>query len=129
MSKKKTKIIVGGTVILLAVSYLLYAGMQETVFYLTPTELRAQAGKIFKKGVRVSGHIEEGSIDWDPQKLEMRFSITDGNKTIPVHYQGVVPDTFKYGVEVIVEGKLTSADLFKATKLMTKCPSKYEPKA
>ena len=42
-------------------------------------------------------------------------------------YSGAVPDTFKPGVEVIVEGGLdASGGVFNATTLMTKCPSKYQ---
>jgi cytochrome c-type biogenesis protein CcmE len=44
-----------------------------------------------------------------------------------VDYSGAVPDTFKPGVEVIVEGGMQpEAGVFKASTLMTKCPSKYE---
>jgi cytochrome c-type biogenesis protein CcmE len=44
-----------------------------------------------------------------------------------VDYAGAVPDTFKPGAEVIVEGGMKPASgIFKAGTLMTKCPSKYE---
>ena len=43
-----------------------------------------------------------------------------------VDYKGVVPDTFKDGAEVIVEGSVLSDGSFKARVLMTKCPSKYQ---
>jgi cytochrome c-type biogenesis protein CcmE len=53
----------------------------------------------------------------------------DQTLSLPVHYRGVIPDTFKPGVEVIVEGGLDpGTQVFKAKTLMTKCPSKYKKK-
>ena len=42
-----------------------------------------------------------------------------------VSYRGAVPDTFKPGAEVIVEGGMAGPQ-FAARTLMTKCPSKYQ---
>jgi len=51
----------------------------------------------------------------------------DPTKSIRVNYRGTVPDTFKPGVEVILEGAFKAdASQFEATTLLTKCPSKYE---
>jgi cytochrome c-type biogenesis protein CcmE len=48
-------------------------------------------------------------------------------ETLRVSYRGAVPDAFKAGAEVIVEGGLDGeAKTFKATTLITKCPSKYQ---
>jgi len=46
--------------------------------------------------------------------------------TIPISYSGAVPDTFKPGAEVIVEGGMGEQGRFNARTLMTKCPSKYQ---
>ena len=43
-----------------------------------------------------------------------------------VSYSGAVPDTFKAGAEVIVEGGMGPEGRFAAKTLMTKCPSKYQ---
>jgi cytochrome c-type biogenesis protein CcmE len=44
-----------------------------------------------------------------------------------VEYRGAVPDTFKPGAEVIVEGRFNKqSGVFSASTLITKCPSKYE---
>jgi cytochrome c-type biogenesis protein CcmE len=59
----------------------------------------------------------------------LRFTIVDleGDENLPVVYQGVVPDTFRVGNEVVIEGQLNSDGIFQADTLMPKCPSKYEP--
>ena len=50
----------------------------------------------------------------------------NASQTIEVNYSGAVPDTFKAGAEVIVEGGMGPEGQFKAKTLMTKCPSKYQ---
>ena len=128
MKPKKLKFVVGGVVIALVIGYLVYAGVRDTmVYYMTPTELLSKGEAVYGEGVRASGRIKDGSIEWDPEALELKFVLVDSQNSIPVHYHGVVPDTFKYGVEVIVEGKLVNSQLFEATQLLAKCPSKYEP--
>ena len=42
-----------------------------------------------------------------------------------VRYAGVVPDTFKDAAEVVVKGTFTG-NLFQATEILAKCPSKYQ---
>ena len=52
---------------------------------------------------------------------------TAPDKTLRVRYRGAVPDTFKAGSEVIVEGGMDAATgVFQASTLITKCPSKYQ---
>lgn len=127
MKGKKTKFIIGGVLIFSVVGYLVYSGVRETtVYYMTPTELVAKGSSVYNTGVRACGKIKDGSINWDPIALELNFVLIDGKESIPVHYKGVVPDAFKYGVEVIVEGKFVEGKVFEATELLTKCPSKYE---
>ena len=51
----------------------------------------------------------------------------DDNIFVNVYYKGVKPDSFKADVQVILEGKYNKAEnLFKATTLLVKCPSRYE---
>jgi cytochrome c-type biogenesis protein CcmE len=47
---------------------------------------------------------------------------------MPVSYRGTVPDLFKAGADVVVEGKLNAAGTFEADVLLTKCASKYDAK-
>ena len=59
----------------------------------------------------------------------LMFKLEDkdnSSQIIPVSFSGIVPDTFKHGAEVIVEGKMREDGSFAAKTLMTKCPSKYQ---
>ena len=94
-------------------------------YYLTVSEVLAQDPQLSDMGVRVGGKVHEGSVNWDPKALKLSFVIEDDNTTLPVVYQGVVPDSFKQGEKVIIEGVYADG-VFTASELMTTCPSKYE---
>ena len=83
---------------------------------------------MYGENVRVNGHVAPGSVEQEAGSLNLKFSIIEGRKSLPVVYEGVIPDTFKVGNEVVVEGYLDSAGIFRANTILAKCPSKYVPK-
>jgi len=124
--KKRLRFIIGGIILVLALGFLIYTGMRGTMrYYMTVSELVAKGNSAHGEGVRLGGRVVEGSINWDSLKLELKFNITDGKRKIPVLYKGVVPDAFKSGAQVIVEGTYSPGGVFRATTLLAKCPSKY----
>jgi cytochrome c-type biogenesis protein CcmE len=83
--------------------------------------------------VRLSGYVEDGSVERDAAGLAVRFLMRseDGEHRVPVHFDsrqagGRVPDTFKEGSQVVVTGAADDDGVFHATQLLAKCPSKYE---
>jgi cytochrome c-type biogenesis protein CcmE len=102
----------------------------SSMYYLSVGELLARGDAAYGEDLRVSGKVVEGTIQQGPAANAVRFDVSDGNgATVPVAYQGVVPDTFQDGGEVVVEGGLGPGGVFQATTLLAKCPSKYEPEA
>ena len=130
MLKKKKKFLIAGLLLLLPLLYLGYTGFvgAATSNY-TVSELTKQGSSIYGETVRVNGLVVAGSVQQEAQGRILRFSIIDagGQGSLPVFYQGVVPDTFKVGNEVVVEGQLNPDGVFQAGTLMAKCPSKYKP--
>ncbi len=125
--KRRLKIIVVSSIILSIIGYLTYTGIRDTMaYYLTVSELLARGPSGENVGLRVAGEVIPDSIRWNPKDLKLSFRIRDGGSTLQVDYQGVVPDSFKPGKEVVVEGKYTAAGLFRAATIMPTCPSKYE---
>ena len=125
--KKKIKFLVGGGLIIIILIYMVYSGMQgNMVYYLTVSELRAKADSLYGRGLRVSGEVANGSIQWNPKALELKFQLVDKGQILPVAYHGVKPDMFKDGAQVVVEGEYTPPGIFVAQTLLTSCPSKYE---
>lgn len=125
---KKKKFLVGGIIISLAIGYLAYVGFESSAtYYYTVSELTGQENSIYGENIRVKGQVVPGSVEQETAGRELRFTIIDGEESLPVVYQGVVPDTFRVGTEVVVEGQLNPVGIFQAHTLMPKCPSKYVP--
>ncbi len=128
MQKKQIKFAVGSGVIVLTIAYLIFTGVSKTSsYYLSIPELLDQGSSLYGSGIRLKGNVLAGSIDRDRMKLKLDFRLTDeSEKSIPIHYEGVVPDLFKEGLDVIVEGHISPNGIFQASILLTSCPSKYE---
>jgi cytochrome c-type biogenesis protein CcmE len=125
--RRKTKLVVGLGVIVACLVYLVISGFEgASVYYFTVSELQAKEAMTAGKRVKVAGKVVDGSIEQDRGTMEVRFRAEEGGHVIPVLYKGIVPDTFKDGAEVVVEGKRGSDGVFKAEMLLAKCPSKYE---
>ena len=130
MQKKPGKAVYAAAAILLlaGLGFLLASGLSEnSVYFLNVSEALAMpAGKL--NSARLFGTVDGDGLSGGPGSLAASFRLQDKDdvgKAIWVDYKGAVPDTFKPGVEVIVEGAMKS-DRFAATTLMTKCPSKYQ---
>ena len=80
-------------------------------------------------GIGLGGNVVEGSIQWDKFRHRPTFLVAEGGKTLTVRYVGnnMVPDTFKDGSPVVLEGRYVVGEgVFAAEVIMAKCPSKYE---
>ena len=118
--------ILAGLAILGAVIYLVYANTQaNAVYYMTVSELRS-CTNCTTQSVRVAGVVQQGSIVRDDAKQLLNFVITQGGQSLAVVYSGVVPDIFRPGIEVVVEGHYTGQGPFQAQALLAKCPSKFQ---
>jgi cytochrome c-type biogenesis protein CcmE len=89
---------------------------------LNPSQLAGRQGHVSVVG-KVTGR---PSGDGHEHALRFRLRDRNGTATVPVVYRGSVPDLFKTGREVVVEGNLVGGT-FVAHSLVTKCPSKYAP--
>jgi len=112
------------------VGYLLFSGLsQNSMYFLNVSEALAMPAEKLTQA-RLFGTVAENGIEHDPSSLGVSFFAQDSadpSQAIRVHFRGAVPDTFKAGVEVILEGSFTAdTRVFEATTMMTKCPSKYE---
>jgi cytochrome c-type biogenesis protein CcmE len=130
---RQRKFMVGGVGMLAVVGYLMVTGMKESmIYYHTPAELVARVSgdpSWHEMGVKVGGRIAPGTVSFDARTLDLRFEVLDiqeGRTRFPVHYQGPLPDTFEEGRDVVIEGRFTSAGVFEATTVLTKCGSRYE---
>jgi cytochrome c-type biogenesis protein CcmE len=128
MSARKRGIIAGVVVILGAFAYLLYGGLDKNVVYfLTPKELAAKGASGMDVPVRLGGQVKPGSVKWDEASRDLRFTVTDGARDIPVHSTGVPPQMFRDGMGVVVEGRYHTDGVFASTSLIVKHSNEYRP--
>lgn len=127
--KKRLRFAVTGLILVAALGYMIYSAVAaNSEYYLTVSEVYAMGEQARQGQIKIGGTVVEGSIVWDRATNAVSFDIVDDKKqTMPVSYQGVVPDSFQPGAEVILEGKVTENGGFAATTLLAKCASKYEP--
>src|SRR5689334_5111330 len=103
--KRLAIIVVGVIGIVAAGLFILNAFRNNLVYFFSPTEVaegKAPSGELFRLG----GMVEKGSVTKSSDGMKVNFVITDFNKSIPVYYVGILPDLFREGQGVVVQGKL-----------------------
>ena len=109
-------------VVVACVGYLIYAASGASAeYYITVSELRAHAPS---DEVRVAGVVQDDVRKTDGG-LHVTFTEKDGTAAMPVEYSGTLPDIFRPGITVVVEGKMGADGVFHARTLLAKCPSRF----
>ena len=107
-----------------ATALVLKAFEENLVFFFTPTQVAAQEapqGRTF----RIGGMVEKGSVR--REGVEVRFTVTDMAKSIPVAYRGALPDLFREGKGVVAQGQLGADGVFTAREVLAKHDENYMP--
>jgi cytochrome c-type biogenesis protein CcmE len=73
---------------------------------------------------RIGGLVQEGSVK--REGVQVSFVITDTAKTVPVRYEGILPDLFKEGKGVVAQGKM-QGEVFLAREVLAKHDENYMP--
>ena len=103
--------------------FLMSALNSNIVYFISPTELIEQ-NKINQR-LRLGGLVKSNSIN--VKGTIIKFDVTDGNNSVSVKYEGLLPDLFKEDQGVIVEGKFDS-NSFNADNLLAKHDENYIPR-
>jgi len=148
----RKKFVIGGTLILAAVIYLIVSSTQANAeYFMTIDELKAQSQSVIGKNMRISGAVVGDTIQYDPQTLTLSFEVAnvtadnnvveaqgglaavlhaaviDPNRSrIKIVYTGPKPDLLKNEAQAIMTGQLGTDGMFHADELLLKCPSKYQ---
>src|SRR4051794_25330784 len=113
MTRKQRRLILIGSslgVLAIALALVLSAMRQSIVFFNSPTDIAEQHVSPGAR-VRVGGLVKDGSVKRSAD-LRINFAVTDGKSDVPVAYQGIVPDLFREGQGVVVEGKMGPGGVF-----------------
>jgi len=117
-------------VIVAALSYLAFTGIQESKsYYVTIKELQGMGSEAHAKRLRVAGQVVPGSIH--RQGTGADFQLDEQGLKLQVAYRGLEPppDTFKDEAQALVEGSYGTDNVFHAQQIQAKCASKYAPAA
>jgi cytochrome c-type biogenesis protein CcmE len=101
----------------------LNAFQSNLVFFYSPSQVAANEAPAART-FRLGGMVEQGSVKRDG--LQVSFIVTDTAKTIPVRYEGILPDLFKEGKGVVAQGQLQSG-VFVAREVLAKHDENYMP--
>lgn len=129
MGNKYVKFGLAIGVILVALGYLAFTGVQQNKsYYVTIKELRSMDSSVYKKRLRVAGNVAPGSIKRHGTHVE--FTLMEQGLMLPVVYNGTEapPDTFVDNAQALAEGSYGRDGVFQARMLQAKCASKYAPK-
>ncbi|HEY7352472.1 MAG TPA: cytochrome c maturation protein CcmE [Terriglobales bacterium] len=131
MSPQSAKFLKFGSamvIIVLALGYLAYTGVQENKsYYVTIKELRGMGDGAYAKRLRVAGNVQPGSIK--RSGTNVNFTLVENDQLLNVVYTGTEPppDTFKDNAQALAEGSFGHDGVFHAKQIQAKCASKYAP--
>ena len=116
--------ILGGVAAAVALAMLAFE--DNLLYFYTPSQVMAgevPPGRTF----RIGGLVTPGSLRRTEGTLEIQFVVTDNQKSIPVHYTGLLPDLFSEGKGVIAHGRLGESGEFVANEVLAKHDENYMP--
>ena len=125
--KQRRGVLIGGGLVMIgiAVALVLTALKTQVTFFMSPTEVLATPPAPGTR-IRLGGLVEAGTFH-KGNGAEAAFKITDGSKSLPVSYSGILPDLFKEGQGTVAEGQLGPDGVFHADTVLAKHDEKYMP--
>ena len=123
--RHKRLAIAGGIVcaVGVAAALVLNAFQSNLVFFYSPTQVAAKEAPN-ARSFRLGGLVEKGSLRRDG--THVNFVVTDTAKSVPVRYEGILPDLFKEGKGVVAQGQLEGG-VFVAREVLAKHDENYMP--
>jgi cytochrome c-type biogenesis protein CcmE len=123
--RKRLAVIVGLLAAVgVAAALVLNAFQSNLVFFYSPSQVAAREAPVGRT-FRLGGLVEAGSLQRDG--VTVRFTVTDLAQTIPVRYQGPLPDLFKEGKGVVAQGQVGTDGVFVAREVLAKHDENYMP--
>jgi cytochrome c-type biogenesis protein CcmE len=109
-----------------AVGLGLLAFQENIQLFFTPTQVMAGEAPV-DRTIRIGGLVLDGSVQRSEQNLDIKFDVTDTDKTVPVLYTGILPDLFREGQGIVAIGKMDDKGTFIASEVLAKHDENYQP--
>jgi cytochrome c-type biogenesis protein CcmE len=123
----KWKVILGVVTLITVSAYLALVGAATSwQYYVTVDECVADAASFASRRVRVNGQVDAASLTISEDRQFARFVLRGSRCTLQVVCAGPIPDNLAEHMDVVVEGVLLDAHLFRASRVITRCASKYQ---
>ena len=107
-----------------SISLVLFALRQNINHFITPTQV--VMGEVPQgRQIRIGGMVKEGSVESHGNSMAVSFVATDYAHDILVQYEGILPDLFREGQGIEVEGSVNADGVFMATKVLAKHDENY----
>jgi cytochrome c-type biogenesis protein CcmE len=119
-------VLLGLITLALVIGLVLYALRQNISLFYTPTQI-AEGQAPLHHSIRLGGMVEKGSFIRARKGLHGVFKVTDFNQAVKVSYKGILPDLFREGQGVVVEGYLFDNQNFQASRVLAKHDANYMP--
>ena len=110
----------------IATALILTAFEKNLLYFYSPTQIIAGEAPT-ARAFRIGGLVQEGSVNRNPDNLEVSFILTDTVNQIEVTYEGILPDLFREGQGIVANGKLEKDNIFKAQEVLAKHDENYMP--
>lgn len=126
--RRLTVVMLGGLMLATAAALVLTAFEDSIVFFHTPTDLATKQDLQKDRRLRLGGIVKEKSWNKKADGLTHDFLVTDLTHEVRVAYKGIIPDLFREGQGVVVEGRLLPDGSFRADEVLAKHDENYMPK-
>lgn len=124
--QRRTTVIVSGVTVLVAATLLILSALRDSIVYFhSPSEV-VEATFQTDETIRIGGLVATESVKRGEGETVF-FAVTDMAATIPVQFTGILPDLFREGQGVVVEGKLEASGTFTAKSVLAKHDENYMP--
>lgn len=76
---------------------------------------------------RIGGMVLENSVQRRSDNLDIKFELTDRVNTVPVSFNGILPDLFREGQGIVAMGEMNETGVFVASEVLAKHDENYMP--
>lgn len=130
MNPRRRKLLISVILIVVGVGVAtglaLKAFQENLLYFYSPSQVyNGEAPET--RSFRIGGLVTEGSVERNPDNLEVSFVLTDTIRSIKVTYKGILPDLFREGQGIVANGRMGKDGVFVASEVLAKHDENYMP--